>query len=152
MNNFSFCHSVFYPCCLQTLSISKSLKFVVLERINSRISLVVCSFFEFGTVSKWCIREWVKRYEQRRNVGYSHFLHFSHDFQNHFSGAIIYGRGYLVGVTIWSRPKFPYICFNLYFIPGHALDLESNPTSDWLNYLCNLSQTTNFRLFQIVRV
>ena len=26
----------------------------------SHISVVVWSFFEFGTVSKWCIREWVK--------------------------------------------------------------------------------------------
>ena len=31
-----------------------------LKPFNSRISVVVCSFFEFGTVSKWCIREWVK--------------------------------------------------------------------------------------------
>ena len=24
------------------------------------MSVFICSFFEFGTVSKWCIREWVK--------------------------------------------------------------------------------------------
>ena len=30
------------------------------KSFNSHISVVVCSFFEFGTVSKWCIREWVK--------------------------------------------------------------------------------------------
>ena len=30
----------------------------VWERVNhSHILVVVCSFFEFGTVSKWCIRE-----------------------------------------------------------------------------------------------
>ena len=28
----------------------------------SHILVVVCSFFEFWTVSKWCIREWVKHY------------------------------------------------------------------------------------------
>ena len=27
---------------------------------NSHNSVVACSFFEFGTVSKWCIGEWVK--------------------------------------------------------------------------------------------
>ena len=28
------------------------------------LSVVVCSFFEFGTVSKWCIRDWIKEYNQ----------------------------------------------------------------------------------------
>ena len=31
-----------------------------LKILKSNISVVVCSFFEFGTVSKWCVREWVK--------------------------------------------------------------------------------------------
>ena len=31
-----------------------------LKSINSHISLVVCSIYEFRTVSKWCIKEWVK--------------------------------------------------------------------------------------------
>ena len=31
----------------------------ILKSFNSHISVVVCSFFEFGTVSKWCISEWV---------------------------------------------------------------------------------------------
>ena len=42
-----FFHNVFYAIC-------------ILKSINSHISVVVCSFFEFGTVSKWCLREWVK--------------------------------------------------------------------------------------------
>ena len=46
-SNFTFFHNVFYAICT-----SKS--------FNSHISVVVCSFFEFGTVSKWCIREWVR--------------------------------------------------------------------------------------------
>ena len=49
MSNFTFFHNVFYAIC-------------ILKSSNSHISLVVCSFFEFGTVSKWCIREWVKLY------------------------------------------------------------------------------------------
>ena len=48
MNNFTFFHNVFYP-----------IRF--LNSYISHISVVVCSFFEFGTVSKWCIREWVKQ-------------------------------------------------------------------------------------------
>ena len=33
---------------------------VSLKSFNSHISVVVCSFFQFGTVVKWCIGEWVK--------------------------------------------------------------------------------------------
>ena len=47
MSNFTFFHNVFYAIC-------------ILESVKSHISVVVCSSFEFGTVSKWCIREWVK--------------------------------------------------------------------------------------------
>ena len=46
MSNFTFFHNVFYA-------------ILILKSFNSHISVVVCSFFEFGTVSKWCIREWV---------------------------------------------------------------------------------------------
>ena len=31
----------------------------VTEGVNSHISVVHCSFFEFWAFSKWCIREWV---------------------------------------------------------------------------------------------
>ena len=44
LSNFTFFHDV---CC-------------TLKSFDSHISVVVCSFFEFGTSSKWCIREWVK--------------------------------------------------------------------------------------------
>ena len=47
MTNFTFFHYVFYSIC-------------ILKSIKSHILLVICSFFKFGTVSKWCIREWVK--------------------------------------------------------------------------------------------
>ena len=47
MSNFTIFHNVFYAIC-------------ILKSFNSRISVVVCSFFEFGTVSKWYIREMVK--------------------------------------------------------------------------------------------
>ena len=53
MSNFTFLH---YVIC-------------ILKSFNSHISVVVCSFFEFGKVSKWCIREWVK--EGRKYCGHS---------------------------------------------------------------------------------
>ena len=31
----------------------------IFKFFNRHISVVVCSFFEFGTVSEWCITEWV---------------------------------------------------------------------------------------------
>ena len=46
MSNFTFFHNVFYAIC-------------ILKSFNGHISVVVCSFFEFWTVSKWCIKEWV---------------------------------------------------------------------------------------------
>ena len=57
-SNLSFSHSVFKRLELQTRK-NQSLFW---ERVNSHISVtvVVCSFFVFGTVSKWCIRERVK--------------------------------------------------------------------------------------------
>ena len=42
MSNFTFFHNVFYVIC-------------ILKSFNSHISVVVCSFFEFGIISKWCI-------------------------------------------------------------------------------------------------
>ena len=48
MSNFTFFHKIFYA-----ISILKS--------FDSHISVVVCSFYEFGMVSKWCITEWVKQ-------------------------------------------------------------------------------------------
>ena len=50
MSNFTLFHSIFYVIC-------------IVNSCNSHISIVVCSFFEFGTVSKWCIREWVNCYK-----------------------------------------------------------------------------------------
>ena len=47
LSNFTFFHNVFYA-----IGIIKS--------FNSHISVVVCSFFKFGMVSKWCIRYWIK--------------------------------------------------------------------------------------------
>ena len=47
MSNFTFSHNVFYTR-------------YILKSFNSHISVVVCSFFVIGTVSKWYIREWFK--------------------------------------------------------------------------------------------
>ena len=47
---------VFQICSLEKyIFLSESVK-----SFNSYISVIVCSFFEFGIVSKWCTREWVK--------------------------------------------------------------------------------------------
>ena len=46
MSNFTVFHNVFYANC-------------ILKSFNSHTSIVVCSFLEFGTVSKLCNREWV---------------------------------------------------------------------------------------------
>ena len=40
-----------------------------LKSLNNHIAVVVCSFFEFGMVSKWCIREWVKSTNAALNYG-----------------------------------------------------------------------------------
>ena len=53
MSNFTFFHYVFYAIC-------------ILKSFNSHISVVVCSFFELGIVSKWCIRELIKT--SRKNI------------------------------------------------------------------------------------
>ena len=44
MSYFTFFHNVFYATC-------------TLKSFNSHIYVVVFSLFEFGMVSKWCIRE-----------------------------------------------------------------------------------------------
>ena len=46
MSNFTFFHNVFYAIC-------------IFKSFNSHISDVACGYFEFGTDSKLCIREWV---------------------------------------------------------------------------------------------
>ena len=48
MSNFTFFHNVFSATC-------------IFRSFNSHISVVVCSFFEFGTISKWCKWECVKK-------------------------------------------------------------------------------------------
>ena len=46
MSNFTVFHNAFYTAC-------------ILKAFKSYMSVAVCSFFEFGTVSKWCSRELV---------------------------------------------------------------------------------------------
>ena len=52
MSSFAFSHNVFHAIC-------------ILRSFNRHISVVVCSFFEFGTVSKWCIGEWVNPFTNK---------------------------------------------------------------------------------------
>ena len=65
-----------FPQCFQkTCSTDTSKQRLVWERVNSQISVVVCSLFEFGTVSKWYIREWVKPPLHRVwNISFSYHL------------------------------------------------------------------------------
>ena len=50
-----------FPQCFQKSCTADTLKQgLVWASINTHISVVICSFFEFGTVTKWCTREWVK--------------------------------------------------------------------------------------------
>ena len=52
-SNFTVSHNVFYLIC-------------ILKSFNScNISVVVCSFFELRTVSKWCRREWVNPFPNK---------------------------------------------------------------------------------------
>ena len=46
----------------------------ILKPFNSHISVVDCSFFEFGTVSKSCIREWVNSHQVTALVKYCHCI------------------------------------------------------------------------------
>ena len=55
MSNFTFFHNIFYAIC-------------ILKSFSSHISVVICSFFEFGTVSKWFTREWVKTLQEIEKV------------------------------------------------------------------------------------
>ena len=55
MSNFTFFHNVFY-----TIWLFKS--------FNSHIWVVVCRFFEFGTVWKWRTREWVNVKLRKCNI------------------------------------------------------------------------------------
>ena len=53
-----------FPQCFQKACFPWASKGVIVwewvKILNSHISVVICSCFEFGTVSKCCIREWVK--------------------------------------------------------------------------------------------
>ena len=55
LSNFTFSHNVFYA-------------IRILKSFNSHISVVVCSFFEFGMASKWRTREWVKKRRSARQI------------------------------------------------------------------------------------
>ena len=57
ISNFNFFHKVFCAIC------------ILKKSSISHISVVVYSFFEFGTVSKWCIREWVNSCYQGVGMG-----------------------------------------------------------------------------------
>ena len=73
MSNFTFFHNVFYP--IRTL-----------KSFNSHISVVVYSFFEFGTVSRSCIRGWAKKPVCVRYT--NNYIHINH-YERHKSLILI---------------------------------------------------------------
>ena len=66
LNKYSFCHNEkkLYENIVEKVNLLKMNNFTcfaigIMKFFNSHVSVVVCSFFEFGTVSKLSIREWV---------------------------------------------------------------------------------------------
>ena len=66
MSNFTFFHNVFYAIC-------------TLKSSSSHTSVIICSFFELGTVSKWCIREWVNPLPHKKILDSSKLKAFADD-------------------------------------------------------------------------
>ena len=71
MSNFTFFHNVFY-------AIS------ILKALNSHISVVVCSFFELGTVLQWCIWEWVNPLPDNEFLDWSNLKRIADDISKCF--------------------------------------------------------------------
>ena len=62
---------------------------------NSYISVVVSSFFELGTVSKWCIRKWITiADDDDDDVNNNYYYYYHHNYHHHhhhhyyYSGAV----------------------------------------------------------------
>ena len=97
---FTFIHNVFYAIC-------------IFKSFNGHISVIVCCSFEFGAVSKWCIREWVKckaeeLFSQANIQCITDFgiLHFS--VTNFWAGRIVWKFGIFLSVVshfewFWCR-------------------------------------------------
>ena len=96
MSNFTFFHNVFYV-------------IFVIKSFNSHISVVVCSFSEFGTVSKWCIREWVKEKDKMLVTDISSPSPFPKMFSNgYFLGGVKIQRVEELGIVeprCFARPR-----------------------------------------------
>ena len=99
----------------------------ILKSFNSHISFVACKLFEFGTVSKWCIREWVQEdhsWEQWGKISNStRCQNISHMYHTILPGAIFTNHSL-----------------------KHSLSYSPNFC------ILTLYQTTNFRLFQTERL
>ena len=91
MSNFTFFNNVFYA-------------IYILNSFNSHILVVVCSFFEFGTVSIWCVREWVKINWVRKSIIGKLFFFFQLEI-------------FLPAVTFYWRNDTCNLCNLTVFIP-----------------------------------
>ena len=119
MSNFTFFHNDFYAIC-------------ILKILNSHIPVVVCCFFEFGTVSNWCTREsvnplphsmdflrpykeeglWKHYWEKEQNAGNQHFFLFPNYFLPSPSQITIF-------IVKFILPS------------GHALNFGQSKSSSW---------------------
>ena len=90
MSNFTFFHNVFYVIC-------------TLKSCNSHISVASCCFFEFGMVSKWWIREWVKDLDTVRltffSIDLSSVTYHTHDILNQLFRTVQESRYMYLPVT-----------------------------------------------------
>ena len=79
-----------------------AIRICILKSFNSHISVVICSFFEFGTGSKWCIGEWVNCY-------------FQHHFQHYFNYIA------MINEPIHAFLEFFILALRTIFFPSHRL-------------------------------
>ena len=71
MSNFTFFYNVFFA----VFYLKIPFAIFTLKSCNSHISVIICSFFEFRMVSKWCIREWFKSpFSRARSILTHHAL------------------------------------------------------------------------------
>ena len=143
MSNFTFFHNIFYAIC-------------ILESFNGHILVVICSFFGFRTVSKWCIREWVKLYlsictggQQDGKVNDINFPEtFNHPLWKwHFNSYFRHLNGCILEGKYFSRPHLMITdAFNAQYNQSRRRVRDEQLMSKFFVALI-LSQTTYFRLF-----
>ena len=118
MSNFTFFHNVFYAIC-------------ILKSFHSHISVVVCSFLEFGTVSKWCIWKWIKRLTK----GKSNWQVLTYFYNSFFS--LVSDQWLLLAITVpLSKEKGRSVLFQSIRC---FIDHSPFPNKPWILRVCSTS-------------